>query len=177
MKLLAGKKFLDADQRRVVPMTEPDTVSGQKRSRMERNEIRIRHHGRESFGVYYKPDGTAKHPMVIFSHGYNGTWEGAGEYAEYFAKRGIGCFCHDFCGGSAASRSSMETTEMTMVTEKEDLLAVFEEVSRWEGVDPERIFLFGESQGGFVSALAAEELQERLCGLLLLYPALCIPDD
>lgn len=144
---------------------------------MKRTEIRISHHGRESFGVYFGPDGTGRHPMVIFSHGYNGTWEGAREYAEYFAQRGVGCFCHDFCGGSVNSGSSMKTTEMTISTEREDLLAVFDEVSRREDADPEHIFLFGESQGGFVSALAAEELRERLCGLFLLYPAFCIPDN
>ena len=147
------------------------------RIRMERIEIRIGHNGRESFGVYYKPDANGRHPMIIFSHGYNGTWEGTREYAEYFAQKGIGCFCHDFCGGSVHSRSSMETTKMTIYTEKEDLLAVFGEVSSWEDVDSRFIFLVGESQGGFVSALAAEELQDRLCGLLLLYPAFCIPDD
>lgn len=144
---------------------------------MEREEIRIRHHGRESYGVRYRPEGTGRYPMVIFSHGYNGSWESAVGYAEYFAQRGIGFFCHDFCGGSVNSRSSMKTTDMTVLTEKEDLLAVFDQVSGWESVDPEHIFLFGESQGGLISALAAEELRERLCGLLLLYPAFCIPDD
>lgn len=144
---------------------------------MKKTEVIIKHHGRENFGIYYKPDGTDKYPMVIFSHGYNGTWKDLDEYAEPLAQRGIGCICYDFCGGSVNSKSSMDTSQMTIFTEKEDLFAVFEEVRGWNGVDTEHIFLFGESQGGLVSALAAAELKEKICGMILLYPALCIPDD
>ena len=43
--------------------------------------------------------------------------------------------------------------------------------------DSERIFLYGESQGGFVSALTAAEMKEDIAGIALLYPAFCIPDN
>ena len=39
------------------------------------------------------------------------------------------------------------------------------------------IVLIGESQGGLVSALAAAELKDMVSGLVLVYPALCIPDN
>ena len=39
------------------------------------------------------------------------------------------------------------------------------------------IYLFGASQGGMVSALAAQLCPEKFAGLALLYPAFCIPDD
>lgn len=48
---------------------------------------------------------------------------------------------------------------MTIFTEKEDLLTVFNYIQRLEYVNPEQIFLFGGSQGGFVTSLAAEELE------------------
>ena len=37
--------------------------------------------------------------------------------------------------------------------------------------------LIGESQGGFVSAMAAAELGDTISSLVLIYPALCIPDN
>ena len=40
-----------------------------------------------------------------------------------------------------------------------------------------KIILCGASQGGFASALAAAELGNEICGLCLLYPALCIRED
>ena len=44
-------------------------------------------------------------------------------------------------------------------------------------MDPEKIMLIGESQGGFVSALAAANIPQDIERLVLVYPALCIPDN
>lgn len=35
----------------------------------------------------------------------------------------------------------------------------------------------GCSQGGFVSGMTAAQLKEQIRGLIMFYPALCIPDD
>lgn len=148
----------------------------EKMAGITEEEIQIYHHGRALYGIVTMPAGSGKVPMVVFSHGYNGTADGLKRYAEYFAERGTGSVRYDFCGGSVRSRSSMATTDMTVFTEKQDLEAVFDTMAGWERTDAERLFLFGESQGGLVSALAAEDLGERLRGLVLLYPALCIED-
>ena len=66
---------------------------------------------------------------------------------------------------------------MSVLTEKEDLLAVFDYVRELDAVDNRQIFLFGGSQGGLVSTLVAQEREEKMRGLLLYYPAFCIPDD
>ncbi|MBQ6787106.1 MAG: alpha/beta fold hydrolase [Lachnospiraceae bacterium] len=144
---------------------------------MQKKEMCMKHHGREIYGMLYTPDGSTKCPMVIFSHGYNGSGKGAEGYAQYLAERGIGSYCYDFCGGSVTSRSSMPTTEMTLFTEKEDLLAVYDRISSLENTDKDSVFLFGESQGGLVSALAANELKGLIKGLILIFPALCIADN
>lgn len=114
---------------------------------------------------------------MIFSHGYNGHKEDFAVSAEYFAKSGIGAVCFTFCGGSTRDKSGFPTTEMTLFTEKEDLLAVMDEAAKWPWVDDSRIFLFGGSQGGMVSALAAEERGAQIRALILLYPAFCIADN
>ncbi|MBR1860540.1 MAG: prolyl oligopeptidase family serine peptidase [Lachnospiraceae bacterium] len=56
-------------------------------------------------------------------------------------------------------------------------MAVFEDISSLSMVDGSKVFLFGGSQGGFVSTLAAEALKDRVRALVLYYPALNIPDD
>ena len=66
---------------------------------------------------------------------------------------------------------------MMILTEKGDLLEVVKYVQSNTGVDPGKIILVGCSQGGFVSALAAAVLDAQIAGLVLQYPALCIPDD
>ena len=140
-------------------------------------EVLICCENRKIYGVASILADNKKMPVVIFSHGYNGSADSFEKYAGYFLEKGIASFRYDFCGGSVHSRSSMATTDMTIFTEKEDLMAVIRTVRNWEWADPKNIFLFGESQGGLVSALTAAEPEVILRGLILLYPALCIADN
>lgn len=142
---------------------------------MEIVNLKVPHNGRCSDIVFYKPDVVEKYPVIIFSHGYNGHKSDFDISAKYFAENGIGAVCHTFCGGSTRDESGFGTTNMTLFTEKEDLMAIINEVKNWEHTD--KIFLFGASQGGMVSAMTAEELEDDIEGLILLYPAFCIPDD
>ncbi|WP_139365068.1 alpha/beta hydrolase family protein [Litchfieldia alkalitelluris] len=146
-------------------------------SSYQKEIVKIKHLGREIYTVSYMPNSKEKCPVVIFSHGFNGTNVDFAMNSDYLAKNGVGAICFDFCGGSVHSKSDLETNEMSIFTEKEDLCAVVETIKNWEYVDPDNIFLFGGSQGGLVSALVADEYAEEIKGLLLLYPALCIADD
>ncbi len=65
------------------------------------------------------------------------------------------------------SKSDGKFKDMSIDTEKRDLLCVIDYVARLDYVDSSKLILAGESQGGFVSCMVASEL----------YPALCIPDD
>ena len=143
---------------------------------MKKREVLVTHHGRTVYGFFYEPD-AKEYPLIIMSHGYNGHKSDFEISAEYFAENGIGTVCYTFCGGSVRDESSFATTEMTLYTEEEDLCAVLDEVLTWKQVQKDRIFLFGGSQGGFVSAMAAADRREHVKGLILLYPALCIPDN
>lgn len=40
---------------------------------MQTKQICITHHNRTITGIYYKPDRSECFPLVIFSHGYNGS--------------------------------------------------------------------------------------------------------
>ncbi|MCR5783574.1 MAG: lysophospholipase [Clostridia bacterium] len=99
------------------------------------------------------------------------------KYAELLAEMGYLAFIFDFCGGCLIGRSSGKTTDMSVLTEKDDLAAVIRYVSSLPYVDKNRISLLGCSQGGFVSAMVAADTPERISSLALLYPAFCIPDD
>ena len=144
---------------------------------MKIKDIKIRHHDRTVDGTFYMPEGKKQFPVVIFSHGYNGYKTDFDRSARYFAANGTGAFCYTFCGGSMRDQSGFPTTEMTLFTEKEDLEAVIAELKIWDCVATENVYLFGASQGGMVSALAAEEKQADIAGLILLYPAFCIADN
>lgn len=136
---------------------------------------RLAHHGRTVDVAVFLPEGISDYPAVIFSHGYNSCMTDFYGAGEYFSSRGIAAVCFNFCGGGLRDNSGFPTTSMTLETERQDLLAVHEYISSLDGVS--RVFLFGSSQGGMISALAAEKLQDKIGGLMLQFPALCIPDD
>ncbi len=126
--------------------------------------------------LFIKNDGK-KHPLIITSHGYNGIGNDFADDCAFYAKNDFAAFTYDFSGGSTRSQSTGKSTEMTLLTEKKDLLDVIDFVSTLDGVDSDNIFLMGGSQGGMVTALVAEELGEKIKAISLYYPAFCIPDD
>ncbi len=119
----------------------------------------------------------AVQPAFILCHGFMADSSMCRGYAKLLA--GIGCtaFTFDFCGGGLFSKSDGKTTDMSVLTETEDLRAVIRHVQSLPYVRRDRISLLGCSQGGFVSALLAAEMPDEIASLILLYPAFCIPDD
>lgn len=114
---------------------------------------------------------------VIMSHAFLFNQRIMRKYAEALAQEGYVVFTYDFCGGALLGKSDGKFRDMSIDTEVADLKAVIAYVEQIGGVDLSRLVLLGASQGGFVSCLVAAEYQERIHKLLLLYPALCIPDD
>ncbi len=129
------------------------------------------------FGKIYTPKCAAPCPAIIFSHGYNGCHTDFDTECRFYAARGFIAYAFDFCGGSTRSRSSLLSTEMTLFSEKSDLLAVFDAIRALPQVDSENMYLLGGSQGGLITALAAEERASLIKGLILYFPAMCIPEN
>lgn len=129
------------------------------------------------YGKIYLPDTEEKRPAIIFSHGYNGCHSDFEVECRYFAENGFVAYAYDFCGGSSRSKSSRRSTEMTLSTEKADLITVFNYIYQMEQVDSNNVFLLGGSQGGMISALVSAELKEKVRALSLYFPALCIVED
>lgn len=133
--------------------------------------------GNKIFGYAFVPVASGRHPAVIMSHGYNGSHSGFFELASKLAKEGYVTYCFDFAGGSTRSRSEGSTLDMSIFTERQNLIDVIDMVRGWYFVDKKNIFLLGESQGGAVSAITAPLVKRKINSILLIYPALCIPDD
>lgn len=134
--------------------------------------------GQYIYGTLYMPvNKSGRIPVVILSHGYGETYRSVVAYAHALAEHGYASYCFDFRGGSLSSRSDGYTTEMSIFTEEQDLSDVLQMIRNQSFTDTDNIFLFGASQGGMVSAMAAADHIEQIRGLVLFYPALCIHDD
>lgn len=141
-------------------------------------ELHCREEEKDISGTLYTPEnGRTKHPAVILSHGYNCIGSDMQDMAKKLAKNGIIAYTFDYCGGSTRSKSSGESVDMSIETEQEDLRQVIDMIAGLDIVDADNIYLYGESQGGFVAALTGAEMPDRIAGMFLIYPAFCIVDQ
>lgn len=156
---------------------EKMTTKADKSNIVDVEELKIENGENTVYGKLYLPSDEGEHPAIILSHGYNGTGNDFAGECKYFAQNGYVAYAFDFCGGSGSSRSTGKSVDMTITREKSDLLAVLDYIRTMDGVDEDQIYLFGGSQGGLVTALAAEERVGNIRGLILYFPAFCVPDD
>lgn len=126
---------------------------------------------------YLYGNSTEKKPVVLLSHAFLRDQSMCVKYAEMLSEAGYAAITYDFCGGGPNSISDGSGRDMTLFTEKADLLAMLAYVKTQPFADEEHITLLGCSQGAFVSALVAKELGNAIEKLILLYPPLNIPDD
>lgn len=137
-------------------------------------EIYVQNETNRIYGVMYLPQGDGPFPLIIYSHGY------AYNYEEYdlskLAQHGIAAYRFDFCGGSVHSKSDGESTDMSVLTEASDLEAVLDEMKKLTYIDQNRIYLSGNSQGGFVSTIVGVNRKEDIDGLFLLCPGYVITE-
>ena len=134
--------------------------------------------GKDIYARAFVPDVEGRVPLVIFSHGLGADARHEEEVQKTLAKAGIAVFSFEFAGGSSSSAPMSEglTTEMSVLTEVQNLKDAIRIASGMEYVDPQKIYLMGSSQGGLVTALTAEEFT-NIQGLFLFYPAFSLPDD
>lgn len=133
--------------------------------------------GKNIWGMAYIPNTKEeKKAMVVMAHGFNSSHQETQAYAECLAMRGIASYIFDFCGGGNQSKSEGKTTEMTIYTEKENVEDITRTVKSWDFVDSSRMALLGCSQGGLVAAFTAAANPDLFKSLILVYPALLIPE-
>ena len=134
------------------------------------------------YGRFYYPEGfdaSKTYPTVIMSHGLGSTaaMVERARWPQAMLAEGFVVYTFDFCGGSEKSNSDSDYYHMSVRTEQSDLNAVMDFVLGQSFVDRERLYLLGQSQGGFVSAITAAARPEDVKAMILVYPALCLVDD
>ena len=138
-------------------------------------ELWIENGVRRIYGELFTPDQAKPgNPIAIIAHGFNGSADYGRNYFGTMNRMGYACYTFDFPCGSVRSRSDNNTMNMSILDEVSDVKAI---VSYFRSKGHRHIVLIGESQGGLVSALTAAALKDQVSQLVLVYPALCIPDN
>lgn len=151
-------------------------VFEQKKTNYTVSEFECKRDNLKISGIECRPQGD-KLPAAIVCHGLGVTQDFARQYVNALAEIGYAVYSFDFCGGSiSGSKSDGETTDMSVLTELEDLRAVIEYVKSLPYTD-DSLLLMGCSQGGFVSGITAARNPGLVDKLVLFFPAINIPDD
>lgn len=140
-------------------------------------EVILERDGMKIYGVLYLPAADGSLPLVIMSHGFGGNHEHMNAYADAFARNGFAVYSFDFIGGGYGSKSGGTMKEMSVLTEAADLIAVLDAMKQRPEINPDKIFLMGASQGGFVSSYVAGTRPGDVAGLICLYPAYVLQDN
>ncbi|RTE10551.1 alpha/beta fold hydrolase [Paenibacillus whitsoniae] len=120
----------------------------------------------------FVPQGVpGKMPVVILSHGTGGGIDSERGIIQDLSAKGFVSFVFEFAGSGSGRSTGLQSTEMSILTEKKDLMAAIEYVQTLSYVDTDHIFLLGSSQGGAVTAITAPEYGTKIKGIILQYPA------
>ena len=124
---------------------------------IERTRASFHSGGVELTGYFHRPaDATGKLPCVVMGHGFSGTQDRLFGSAERFAEAGFAALTFDY---RSFGESGGEPRQLVSVRgQLEDWRAAIRFARASEGVDPEKIALWGSSLGGgHAVSVAAED--------------------
>ena len=121
----------------------------------QRVEVRIPSHGEQLAAYLYRPDASGAVPCVVMAHGFSGTRDDAlPGYAEVFRDAGYAVVLFDYRHFGASTGEPRQLLDIAR--QQDDYRAVIDWARHADGIDPERIVLWGSSfSGGHVIAVAA----------------------
>lgn len=128
---------------------------------MQRTDIAFDADGTVLRGWYYRPPGAGPHPGVLLSHGFSALKEmSLDRYAEVFCAAGLACVAYDHRNlGASDGQPRGEIDPWRQVLDTRHALSF---LRRCDGVDPERIGLWGTSYaGGHALVVAALDRRVR----------------
>lgn len=124
------------------------------------------------YGIKYIPDNPKNIPIVI-NHGLLSSAKKCEKYSLFFCDLGYTVYAYDFCGGHKGGKSEGDRAYMTLEHELNDLQTVINSITEKK----DKLMLFGESQGGFLSLLYAAKNPAVVAKVMATCPALSIPDS
>ena len=128
---------------------------------MQRSDVAFSADGTVLRGWFYRPAGAGPHPAVLLSHGFSALKEMTlDRYAEVFCAAGLACLVYDqrnLGASDGAPRGEIDPWRQVL-----DMRHALSYLRQSEGVDPQRIGLWGTSySGGHALVVAALDRRVR----------------
>jgi uncharacterized protein len=116
--------------------------------RMDREQVAFESEGVSLAGYLYRPadERAGPPPCVVMAHGFSGTMNRLFRYAERFAQAGMAVLVFDYRNFGASGGQPRQLIDLT--GQQADWRAAIGFVRQHQGLDPQRIVLWGSSLGG-----------------------------
>jgi uncharacterized protein len=126
---------------------------------MQRSDVTFQSDDAFCTAWLYRPEGQGEVPCVVLAHGFGAVRElRLDAYAERFAEAGLAALVFDYRHFGASGGHPRQLIDVRK--QHEDWRAAIAYARRLDGIDPQRIALWGSSfSGGHVVALAAADQQ------------------
>jgi dipeptidyl aminopeptidase/acylaminoacyl peptidase len=119
-------------------------------------DVRFESGGNTLNGTLYLPSGPGPHPGLVMLQGSGPTDRDSGDYfppiRDHYISTGLAVLSWDKPG---VGESTGHWTRQTLFDRADDSLAGVEFLRKSDGIDPNRVGIWGHSQGGWVGPLAA----------------------
>lgn len=170
-KTTTGSKTTTEEEVVTPEPTPVKTKVGDKKWATKREIKSYKRNNKKIYAEIYRPVGDGPFPGIVIGHGLNANCDYAKDFAKWLAQNGVVACIFDFQGGGVSSRSDGNMTDMSVLTEAADFKVVFNAVKNLKYVDETRMFVMGDSMGGFVATYIAGTMSKDIKGLIALYPA------
>lgn len=108
-------------------------------------------------GDFYTPASKGPHPAVVFAHGSGAATRSVAFFTTYFLQLGIAVLTYDKQGAGESS-GDWETASFDELAG--DVIAGIHFLKKQNAIDPKKIGVMGNSQGGWVGSMAAAKSKD-----------------
>lgn len=128
-------------------------------------------------GRLYLPKGNGPFPTVVLSCGLMQPFSDYIEDAKTFADNGYAAVVFSFNGYSDPNAPEPSDNGKVFLSETADLYAVLDSLKSLPKVDSEKVYLWGHSFGGLVTAFAGCMRSSSVKGMLLVEPTITVGEN
>ncbi len=131
--------------------TKSDTLTGKRVSSHTRQTISFASGKRTLKGDLYIPVSKGSHPAVVFAHGSGASTRSVAFFTTFFLQTGIAVLSFDK-QGAGESTGDWETASFDDLSD--DVIAGINYLKKQNRINPKKIGIMGNSQGGWIGAMA-----------------------